>query len=445
MRKGLKVLSISLLLSTLVLAGCSCDKKDLKNVSKIENNADGLLGNLTDEASKYTLQDVYNALIASDTGNKVIADKLVEFIGNEVLKLNDSKSEWKPRFDALIEEKLKEKAESSDYLVQGEFSEKYMIDALKAEGYAITCAAGVDYGTVDNLACDYTDYINKSIKNSVISTLLKEKYIIDESIKDRKNLLTNKKIRDVEYFSVSSSLESTYADLNVRDFMRSLRDKIANGDVVDFADVEKSLRDELKAIVKTEFDKIGTKDDYNQSIASSYTNSYTQTAEVGYNKKLETIDNTNFAYNKLIGSDSSSTAVVSANITSTLLSITNPTSADFAKKVVAVKDANDVTHYYLIHSQAETNTEENKLKGILLPETSDSSTYTYSIVRFSVINSDTVDADDIYQAAKLLASESTLASGALAHYVKEYKDSISVYDDDVYTYLSSLYPDVFTE
>ena len=58
MGKGLKVLSVSLLLSTLLLAGCSCDKEDKKNVSRIENNQDALLGNLTDETSEYTLQDV---------------------------------------------------------------------------------------------------------------------------------------------------------------------------------------------------------------------------------------------------------------------------------------------------------------------------------------------------------------------------------------------------
>ena len=56
--------------------------------------------------------------------------------------------------------------------------------------------------------------------------------------------------RDVEYFTVSSSLEGTYKDLNVRDFMRSLRDKIISGQVVDFNDVETELHDKLEKIVK---------------------------------------------------------------------------------------------------------------------------------------------------------------------------------------------------
>ena len=449
MGKGLKVLSVSLLLSTLLLAGCSCNKEDKKNVSRIENNQDALLGNLTDETSEYTLQDVYNALIASDAGNKAVADKVIEFVGNEVLKLNDNTSEWKVRYDALVKEKLQAKAESVS-LVQGEFSEKFMIEELKADGYKITCPTGVTYGTPENLACDYTDYVNKSIKLDVISTLLKEKYILDESIKNRKNLLTTKNIRDVEYFTISSSLESdsTYKDkLNVREFMRSLRDKIADGEVVDFNVVEEDFRKELRDLVKVEYDKIGTADDYSQSLASTYTNKFTQSAEVGYNAKLDTINDTEFAYDKMIGSDSDASAVVNASITSTLLSITNPTDESFATKVVPVTDANDNVYYYLVSANAGTNASEEDV--LLTEAVTDSSgniqSYTYSVVRFRVINSDSTDAADIYKAAKLLASESTLASGALAHYVKEYKDKISVYDDDVYTYLSSLYPDVFTE
>ncbi len=444
MNKGLKILSVSLLLSTVVLAGCSCDKEDKKNVSRMENSADGLLGNLSGETSKYTLQDVYNALIANDAGNVAIANKIVEFIGTEVLKLNDNTSEWKTRYDALVKEKLQEKAESG-YLVQGEFSEKFMIDALKAEGYKVTCATGVDYGSVDNLACDYSDYVNKAIKLDAISTLLKEKYIIDESIKNRKGLLTDRNIRDVEYFTVSSSLESTYKDLNVRQFMKTLRDNIAEKKVVNFETVEAELQQKLKDIVKVDYDKIGTPEDSSQSLASEYTNKFTQDKEVYYKEKLNVIDEMQFVYDKLIGSDSATDSVVSNDITSNLLLITDFTSEKYAKKIVSVTDENNDTYYYLIHSQADTTTEEGKLNGVLLTETADSSTYVYSVVRFRIINSDTTDANDIYQAAKLLAKESTLGISALNHYLKEYKDQISVYDDDVYAYLSALYPDIFTE
>jgi 3-hydroxy-3-methylglutaryl CoA synthase len=65
--------------------------------------------------------------------------------------------------------------------------------------------------------------------------------------------------------------------------------------------------------------------------------------------------------------------------------------------------------------------------------------------RFRVINSDTKDSEDLQDAISLLANESTLGSGAVAHYIKENKDLISVYDDDVKAYLETLYPDIFEE
>lgn len=442
MKKGLKILSTSLLLSTLVFAGCSCNKEDGTNVSRIENGSNPFLTGVREDASKYTLLDVYNALIADDAGNKAVADKLVDLVASEVLELNSETSVWKSRYDALVKEKLTTLAESDTYLVKGEFSEKFMIESLEAEGYSITCPSGVSYGTVDNLACDYTNYINKMIKVDVLSTLLKEKYIYDETLESRKNIITTKDVRDVEYISISSSLDSDFENLSVRDFMRQVRDKIANKEVVDFKTIEKEFKDELKEIIEKEYAKIGTSDDYDQSIAAEYTNNFTQSAKEGYDAKIEAINDSEYVFNKVISSNSDSAAIVSENITSTLLSIDNPTDTSVARKVIAVKDTNEVTNYYLVSVNAGVSVDASD---VLLSETSDSSTYTYSIVKFKVINSDTTDEAEIYKAVKVMASESTLASNALAHYIKQKKDVISVYDDEVYTYLSTLYPDVFAD
>ena len=454
MRKGLKVLSTSLLLSTLFVAGCSCSKDDdMKNVSKMENSGDALLKGLTDEASNYTLQDVYEALIASDSGNVAVASKLADFIASEVLKVNDSKSEWKGRYESLVAEKLQEKAEETTYLVKGEFSEAYFVQNLKNDGYKITCPAGVVYGKVDDLACDYSDYINKSIRLNVLQTLLKEKYILDESMKDRKNLLTSKEIREVEYITISSSLDSEYDELSVRDFIREIRDEIAAGKVVKFEDdkttteddstsVEARFKAKLVAKIEEEYAKIDTSQDYSGSIAAEYTNNFTQDKSVGKKAKLDEIADSQYAYSKLISSDSDVAAVISETITSTLLSIENPTADEYKRKVVAVKDEGDVTHYYLVNANAGTVVDASD---VLLSETNDSSTYTYSIVRFTVINSDTTDTNKVYEAVKLLAKESTLGNGALSHYIKENKDLISVYDDEVKEYLETLYPDLFAE
>ena len=234
MRKGLKVLSTSLLLSALFVTGCSCSKDDKTNVSRIENSEDKILTNLKNGASDYSLLDIYNALIASDAGNKAVANKLLEIVANEVLELNVSTSVWKGRYDNLVKERLEELAKSDTYKVKGEFSEEHLKDSLLADGYSITCPTGVTYGSEDDLACDYSDYVNEVLKADILSTLIKEKYIEKVVLEERKNVLTNKKIRDVEYVTISSSLDKEYDDLSVRDFIREIRDRIANNEVFNF-------------------------------------------------------------------------------------------------------------------------------------------------------------------------------------------------------------------
>jgi len=445
MRKGLKVLSMSLLLTSLFVTGCGGSDDEKVNVSRIENKDQALLKGLSEDASDYTLQDVYNALIANGVGNTAVANKIVELIADNVLEIKNSNKPWKTRYENLVDEKMKEVASADTYLVKGEFSENYFVEALKAEGYNITCAAGDGDGTVDDLTCDYNDYINKNIRVNALTTLLKEKYVQDEVLSNRANLFTSKKIRDVEYFTISSSLDSSYEDLSVRDFARAVRDRIANKEVVNFSgeqSIENDIKEQLKNIVDVEYKKIDTSNDYSQSIAAKYTNNFTQEAFVGFENKIKEIDDGEYAFSKMISSDSENTAIISQNITSTLLSITDPTSDDFKRKVVPVTDTAGNTYYYLVNANAGATVDSSD---VLLSETSDSSTYVYSFVRFRVINSDTTDETDVYNAIKLIASESTLGNGALAHYVKENKDLISVYDDEVKAYLETLYPDVFAE
>lgn len=436
MKKGLKVLSTSLLLASLVFAGCSCKKDDTKtNVSKISNGS-AAVAQVGDKAIRsYKLSDFYDALIADDYGNKAVANKLVEFVASEVLEIGVEGSPWTSRYDELVKEALKEMAESESYLVKGVFSEEFMASSLRAEGYNIPACS--EYGTVEELKCDYIDVVNKNIKISALSTLLQQKYIQEVSLKDRANLLTTKKIRDVEYFTVSSSLDSTYTDFSARDFMRTLRSQIAAGEVTDLSTVEATLKAQLIEIVTKERDKIGTSEDYSKAIVTKYTNNYTQSVQDGYDAKVKEINDVEYYFSKLISSDSASDAVISGEITKTLLAINDVTATQFSRNLIKVGD-----DYYLVNSNAGANVDVND---ILLSSTTDATTYTYSVVKFRIINSSTTDESDLYSAVKLLSEESTLGSGALVHYLKEYKSKINVYDDAVKTYLATLYPEIFAE
>ena len=151
----LKVLSLSMLLSTLCVAGCSCDDKK-PNVSEIED-ADILAG-LTDDASDLSLLDIYNAILANDAGNKAVADKLVDMVASQVLEIENSEKPWKEKYEKLIEEKFNELKDSDEYKVNGKFDEDFFVLSMKNDGYNVT-------------KTDYSDLKNKKFRVDVLSTL----------------------------------------------------------------------------------------------------------------------------------------------------------------------------------------------------------------------------------------------------------------------------------
>ena len=437
-KNGLKILSLSVLLSTLCVAGCSCGGEK-PNVAEI-TDAD-ILSGLTEDASDYSLLDIYNAMVANDAGSKAAADKLIDIVASTVLDITGDTSPWKEKYNALLDEKLEELKNSEEYKVDGKFDEELFVLAMIKDGYNVT-------------KDDYSDLKERKFKVEVLSTLLKQKYIQDETLKDSKNIVTNKKIRDVEYISVSSSIESDYDDytvdnegeeetveINVRNFMRQVRDEIAAAvansttDEIDFGSYATRLKDELKAAVNGEYNKIitGTKD-YSQELAAEYTANYTRTLKEGLDEKIAAVDELEFDFAKVISSDSDNASVVSAAITSRLLNLSDP--ANETKRAIKIGD-----WYYLVSANAGTTVDAND---VLLTETGDGSSYTYSIVRFKVINADNYSTNKD-KVVELLAESSTLASGAVSHYLEQYKNTITIHDDAVSAYLKKLYPDVFTD
>ena len=433
----LKVLSLSLLLSTLCVAGCSCNN-DKPNVAEIKDGS--LLSGLTDDASDYSLLDIYNAVVSNGYANTAVADKLVDIVATTILDVDNPESPWADKYTALIDEGMKALKESDEYKVNGKFSEDLLVLDLLAKGYDVT-------------KTDYSDYIERELRVDALSALLKQKYIKEETLKNSKNIVTNKKIRDVEYISVSSSLETDYpdyevkengettkVDISVRNFMRDIRDRIVKAiedetvAEIDFEDYAEEIKEHLKGAVQGEFDKIKNAEDYSQELAAKYTANYTRSLEEGLAERNKAVEDLEINFSKVLSSDSGASDIISASITSKLLSLSDPSKDE--KRAVQIGD-----WYYLVSANAGTTVDAND---ILLTETSDSSSYTYSIVRFKVINADNYSANED-KVLELLANSSTLASNAVSHYLGQYKNTIKIHDDAVYDYLKELYPDVFTD
>ena len=132
---------------------------------------------------------------------------------------------------------------------------------------------------------------------------------------------------------------------------------------------------------------------------------------------------------------SANNVIISEAITSKLLSLANPENEE--KRAIQIGD-----WYYLVSANAGATVDAND---ILLTETGDSSSYTYSIVRFKVINADNYNNSVEDRVLELLANSSSLASRAVSHYLEQYVNTITIYDDSVKEYLKNLYPEVFTE
>ena len=179
MRKGFKGLGLSLC-AMLLLAGCSCNKDDGDNAVKadIKNGSDSVLSELKDSTEKVDLQVLYDSL-KSKYGNEYAANKMIEIIAD--MELSDDEV-WQQRYEDKLNEKLNKLVKNDAYKVNGEFSEKLLVETLKTQLYSIDCSEG--YGPTykapvesddpenvvvdDYLKCDYTDYKEKALKLEVL-------------------------------------------------------------------------------------------------------------------------------------------------------------------------------------------------------------------------------------------------------------------------------------
>ena len=66
----------------------------------------------------------------------------------------------------------------------------------------------------------------------------------------------------------------------------------------------------------------------------------------------------------------------------------------------------------------------------------------YYIVKVDVVTNES-NADLVYEAVKVLATNSSLVSNSLNYYLEQEKNNISVHDEEIYEYLRTQYADIF--
>ena len=429
MKKSIKGIGLSLC-AMLLLAGCSCKKEEPDTKANISNPTETIVSGLKNGVESITLQQIYDDL-KSSKGNEVASNKLLEIIAEAVL----SDAKWKERYDAKVEEKLQELIDSADYQIDGVFDEEKLVKSLKSKLYNVTCTDN-EYGptyTTNNeidkyMLCDYTDYINKALKLSILTELLNEKYIVDKVMVDKSNILSTKRSRLVEYVEINYSNDEEEDEV-IKYIEESVAQLAAENSTVTLSEIASTWTNKKIDDVVAEYNKIGTSGDLSGSIMQDFTDGYTRTKEEGLKIKKQSVYATNY-YNKLvINSDNSD--ILNATLVEKILS--ENLLAESSRKTIKINNS-----YYLVAPWAGRNITSNDIR------IKDSTNKKYYIVKVDVITKDSNE-DLVYEDIRVLAKNTSLVSDSISYYLEQNKNDISAHDEEIYTYLKTQYADIFVD
>ena len=424
MKKIFKNLSLPLC-AVLFAAGCSCSNEpDDMIKAGISYGNESLVTGAKDTVKNYDLKELYDDL-KSNSANDIAADKLIEIIADIVLFSDANDKTWENRYNDKIKEKLEVLVKDSKYQLNGEFSEELLKISLNSQIYTVTCPSSTDATPeIEELTCDYTTYIQKVLKPEAIQELLKEKYVYDEVLKEKTNLFTNKKMRLVEYISIDSTHEDAL------DFIHEKTGELAaENSTVNLEKIAQEWEAKLISDLQEKRDKIGTTLDANGSIMKDFTNGYTYSVEEGFQVKKSAIEDTDYFYSTIITSDSND--ILNSSLVSRILSDNIIVENGSTNKSYSINGS-----HYVVNPLADANINE---RDIVIKDTTNNK---YYLIKVEKVTENSANA---YDGVKVLAQNTTLVSNYLNYYLEQNKDSISVHDEEVYEYLKTLYPTIFTE
>lgn len=437
MKKTIKFIGASLCGLTL-LAGCT--KKDTSKVdANIKNGDETILDGLKDGVSNITLKQIYEDMKSSQA-NEASADKLVEIVAD--LVLNDDV--WKARYEAKAKEKILELAKKSDYKnSSGEYDEQLLVNALKSQLYSITCEPDL-YGPtykdssktiIDKYTlCDYTDYINRALKMEILTELLNEKYVYDKVLKDKPTLIDTKRTRIVEYITLDGSNDDAFTFLT-----ESVSKLKAENSTTTLETIKNEWIEKLIKEIEDKYNKINTIDDKDGAILKEFTNEFNYSKEEGLRIKKKNVYEGNYYNNEVINNDNKD--ILNSTLVERILS--ENVLEDSSRKTFKIND-----NYYLVSPLANGSVDERDIR---VTDTS-SSTKKYYLIRVELMpkysdltEEEKVSNEKIYDAVKLIATNTTLVADSTKYYLEQYKNSISIHDEDIYNYLKTQYSSIFVD
>ena len=406
-----------------VIAGCKDAVAD-KVVTKPSNSDSVVIEN---EESSLKIGELYNKLKESQ-GSEVATQYLVNAIIE--LELNIATDvEMQELYEKRVEAKLLEFTKDSSYFSFGLFDEEKLYNALTSQGYNVVCNYADEDGkfgprydldrdleVVQYLLCDYEDYVAKEIKNQVLVELLQEQYILDILMEENADLITRRRPRRIEYFTIS---REDFDKSNT--FMKEAAASLMNGKT--FEDLEESWNQKLLEEIKEDYDKIGTSDDFSGAnlMKFGFMDGKFINVEDGKMYHDRQVYETSKTFSAIITTNNKGD--LSENLASSILN------ADVIEnRTVTIGQDN-----YLVDLRTHGDINEDDIL-ILDPDKN-----VYYFIKVSLI--DFEDEAEVREVVELMRDTQTSKEDVLEHYIGKY--NISVHDEEIYEYLQMLYPAIF--
>ena len=418
-----KNLIASCLLLSSILAGCSCDKKDVDTHANVSYENKEIISN---KNGQIIVGDVYNYILNNqqdDVAKNIllnIMEEQIEFEDPEDPENTDMLDLYKRYLTEYFEETF---VNNSAYSYDGEFSEELLVKYLKSESYDIKCGTGVTAGMIDNsnFTCDYSDYINKEVNYDIYMKMLKIQYIF----KEKSDLIDKNNARLVTYYSVTKGSDDTAVRKEMEEYVKSIEANYDSDDasaIRSIEDIATTKRKEDLDNLEKERAKVSTSQDSSDGFPALI--KFTTCG----NKRCSLDDGEIYQQNLILEKEYYSTEVVIKNNTSILYEEARDLlfSDNITDYLYKIGDKN-----YLV-SPAYGLDGENKLNDIILY---DSSKGMYFLAEVKVIDSKSLFDDKVLVAELLLdkISDSTILS-----YICDETD-INIYDKDIKKYFESEY------
>ncbi len=394
-----------------LLFGCS-KEENTRRYANIENGSTALVEGLHKDAGTVSYEGFYNTI--RDADKKVVYNKVIETIAKKEIDftLQGNQDWYKNEINRLMMEKY---VDTKEFFKNDKFEEEFLVQHLKAKLYDVSCETGSGNLLDPNyFTCDYSNYIEASLRYEAYENMLIQKYIVDK----KANLINRFEFRNVSYYKVKKDTEN--GNFVTLDYMSNLLDELSAG--------TNTLMDAANALKASKLEKID--EEYNGIIypTSNYYSlleKYTTCGNVkcfpeeGLIYKKDLIEKEEYYATKLINNKNKGD-IFPDNINERLFS------TDIESKLVKINGIN-----YLTSTADYYKANYNNIDALLF----DNNNSEFYLIQVQVVNSQSSYMSKVDASRQIMKEVSK--DEAISNYLNKY--DLEIYEDDLKEYLTETF------